>query len=127
VKIDVDHFYFYGKIDESEELEADLFQGLIQDKRSLFYNRAYGAGVPSYENAPGGFYLQVSLPYDIVLWFAKRNQVVSDGSNGYRDRRAVTSQTVISIEQKVGQLDVNVPYVPYFNRERMQALQVPIG
>ena len=124
---DIDHFFFYGQIEPRSEIEADLRQGLMQEKRSMFYDRTFGAGVPEYENAPQGLSLQVSLKYDIASWIARRNQEVSDGTNGKRDRRAVTSQNAIQITQSADGVDVNVLYIPFFDYEKPATVTIPVG
>lgn len=121
-----DYFFFYGQVDARKEIEADLVQGVMQAKRSLFYDRQFGAGVPGYENTAGGLSLEVNMKYDITAWIAKRNREVSTGSNGTRDRRVVTSQSAIKIDQRRGEADVQVLYIPYFDYENPGIVQVPL-
>jgi len=49
MNIDGDYFFYYGLVDQRKEIEADLVQIIMQDKRGLFYDRSYGAGVGEYE------------------------------------------------------------------------------
>lgn len=113
--MDIDYFFFYGQLDQRKEIEADLLCGLAQGRRTMFYHRSYGAGIPEFENSPVGLALNVSLRYEAAAWVARRNLEVSDGTGGYRDRRAVTSQPAIEISGSGGQVDVQVPYVPAFD------------
>jgi len=125
--VDIDYFFYYGKVDQRDEIEADLLQGLTQAKRSMFYYRGFGAGVPGYENYPQGLSLQISLKFDVASWIARRNLEVSDGTNGKRDRRAVTSQNAIAIIQGENGVDINVLYIPYFDYEKPAMVTVPVG
>jgi hypothetical protein len=126
MNLDGDYFFFYGSVDQRKEIEADLVQGIMQGKRSLFYDRSFGAGVPEYENTAGGLSLEVNMKYDISAWVARRNREVSDGTNGTRDRRVVTSQSAIKIDQRRGEADVQVLYIPFFDYEDPGIVQVPL-
>jgi len=125
--LDGDHFFYYGQVDEQKEIEADIIQLLTQDKRSMFYTRSYGAGVSDYENAPQGLALEIGLRYSIATSIAKRNYEVSNGNDGSRDRRAVTSQNAIFIDQTPDGIVVRVIYVPFFNYKTPGIVSVPIG
>lgn len=113
--ISSDYFFYYGLVDQRAEISSDITQGVMQPKRSLFYDRSFGAGISEYENTPGGLSLEVGIKYDIASWIAQRNSEVSDGSNDTRDRRAVASQGSISVEQNGTDIDVAVLYIPYFD------------
>lgn len=125
--VDIDYFFFYGKTSLGEEIDADLRQGLMQPKRSMFYHRSFGAGITEYENTPQGFALQVSMKYDIATWISKRNLEVTDGSDGTRDRRAVTSQSAITIDQGTDGVDVQVLYIPYYNYQKPATISLPVA
>lgn len=125
--MNIDYFFYYGQIEPRAEIEADLIQGLCQDRRSMFYHRSFGAGIPEYENSPIGLALDVSLRYEAASWVARRNREVSDGSGGTRDRRAITSQSVITIDSGNGGLDVTVPYIPYFDWKNPSSITIKIG
>lgn len=116
--MDADFFFYCGKADQIAEIEADILAGLTQDTRSMPYDRSYGAGVTEYENLPTGSVFAELLKYKIAAWMAERNSQVSDGSNGTRDMRALTSQTVIEIVQRDGAVSITVPYIPMFDAER---------
>jgi hypothetical protein len=121
-----DYFFFYGQVDERKEIESDLVQGVMQNKRSLFYDRSYGAGVSQYENTAGGLSLEVNMKYDITAWIAQRNREVSDGTKNTRDRRVVTSQSAIKINQRQGEADIQVLYIPYFDYNNPGIIKVPL-
>jgi hypothetical protein len=121
-----DYFFFYGQVDERKEIESDLVQGVMQNKRSLFYDRSYGAGVPQYENTAGGLSLEVNMKYDITAWIAQRNREVSDGTKNTRDRRVITSQSAIKINQRQGEADIQVLYIPYFDYNNPGIIKVPL-
>jgi hypothetical protein len=121
-----DYFFFYGQVDERKEIESDLVQGVMQNKRSLFYDRSYGAGIPQYENTAGGLSLEVNMKYDITAWIAQRNREVSDGTKNTRDRRVVTSQSAIKINQRQGEADIQVLYIPYFDYNNPGIIKVPL-
>ena len=48
---DFDVFFYYGEpgSDLDLEIESDVLGGIIQPKRSLYYNRAEGCGVTEKE------------------------------------------------------------------------------
>jgi hypothetical protein len=111
---DFDMFFYYGLNELEHETKSDLFQNIIQPKRSLFYDRAYdAAGIPRYENRPNSLALLVNIPYDIVFSISKRNSIVSDGSlPGTQDRRIALSQATIKLEINNDKLKLNVLYIP---------------
>lgn len=125
--VDADYFFYYGMLDEREEIEADLRIGVMQSKRSMFYYRSFGAGISDYENESPGLSVEVSLKYDIALWVARRNQEVTGGVDGFRDRRALTSQNAISVTRDEEGFLVNMLYIPYFDYEKPARISVPIG
>ena len=123
---DFDLFFYYGQNDLEIETKSDLLALLLQPKRSLFYSRSLdAAGVKSYENIPDGLNLRINLPYDIVNAVAKRNQFVSSGENGAKDRRVAVSQNTIRLQgDNQGNIDVSVLYIPLADFRQSQSLQV---
>jgi hypothetical protein len=108
----LERFLYYGSLPVEDETQHDLKTGLMQERRKLFYNRDFGAGISEYENSGAGVALVVGLLYDIVTWITKRNGEVTDGSRGTKDRRAITSQSVIDVKQgDNGEVDVDVGYI----------------
>ena len=107
-----DYFYFYGKPDLENEIASEILALLMQPTRSLFYSRGYNAaGVANFENAPNAIITQVVLPYDIVEAISRRNGLVSNGSQGNRDRRIAVSQQTVTVEGKESELDLSVEYI----------------
>jgi hypothetical protein len=120
-------FFYYGKTELHQEIEADLNQGMTQEKRSLFYNRSFGAGVPEYENYPKGLSLEIGMRYDIASWVARRNLEVSNGTNGTRDRRAATSQNAITITTDSDTVYVQVFCILYADYQNPTTIKIPFG
>ncbi len=124
---DADVFFFYGKNDLEIENESDLVAGIIQPKRSLFYNREDGCGVSSRENFPNSLTLDIGIRYDIVNWSSLRNTRVTDGSEGTVDRRVAISQNTVSfIRDNKGNLDVNVGFIPFADISKPGAVSTNI-
>ena len=124
---DFDVFFYYGQNDLELETKSDLLVNLLQTKRSLFYDRYYdSAGIDDYENYPEGLTLRINLPFDIVDSVAKRNQIVTNGEDGYKDRRVALSQSTILIDTKDG-VKVTVLYIPLANYNQSESLSVPLG
>ena len=110
---DFDIFFYYGSGELESETKSDIFQNLMQSKRSLFYNRSYdSSGVKDHENKPNSFALQISIPFDIVESLSKRNTIVSAGENGHPDRRVALSQATIRIKNFKYGLNIDVLYIP---------------
>ena len=84
-----DFFFDYGtgRNDVMDEIAHDIATGLIQSKRSLFYDRGDGVGLQDYENTPGNVVSQLLLKFDIVSWAGRRNDIVVNGQDGYPDKR----------------------------------------
>lgn len=124
---DLDAFFYYADLDLDHANQHDVAVGVVQPKRSLFYDREDSAGVSEYENLPNGFYLEVMAKYDIANWIARRNTYVSAGQDGTKDRRLVTSQTAIEIARSEGNLDVNVLFIDFGQFQQPTQLRVPVG
>lgn len=121
-----DNCFYYGLGDLLTEIESELTAGLIQEKRSLFYNRKDAAGLK--ENYPNAFTMSIATKYDIVNWIGYRNGRVSDGTNGNPDRRVAVSQDYISFSRdSSGNLDVQVLYIPFFSFKKAQQLSIPVS
>lgn len=124
---DFDVFFYYGEPGSDLELEtkSDLFVGLEQPKRSMYYNRRDGVGLRERENYPNAIAIQIGIKFDIINWIGYRNTLVSDSSP---DRRIAASQTSISVKTlKDGNIDVNVLYLPYQNFVNPVQANLPIG
>jgi len=122
-----DIFFFYGKSELDLECRFDLYELLLQNKRSLFYGRRLSAGVNTFENMPNSIELQVLGRFDIASAVAYRNSVVSAGSGGSVDRRIAVSQYSISFLAKDGNLDVNILYFLFSDYETPRNDSFPLG
>ena len=124
----LDVFFFYGEKQNplAIENESDIYWGLIQKKRSLFYNRQDGTGIPDKLNYPNSLTLLVGTRYDVVNWAALRNTRVSTKEP---DRRVAISQDTVNIVQNniKGEMDVNVSYIPFADFEQPAKVSLPIG
>jgi hypothetical protein len=126
---DIDIFFFYGEpgSDLLIETESDILAGIMQPKRSLYYDRQDSSGIPEKENFPNSFVLSVMTKYDITKWNSYRNTQVSDGSNGTSDRRVAISQNSIDIKQdKTGNMDVAIQFIPFANIKQVQNITIPM-
>ena len=125
---DFDVFFYYGENQNPLEIEneSDIYAGLTQRKRSMYYNRQFGAGIPDKENYPNSLALLIGTRYDVVNWAALRNNRVSTEDP---DRRVAISQETVKIGQgnKKGTMDVNVTYIPFTNFEQPKSVSLPIG
>lgn len=126
---DLDLFFFYGEpgSDILMETESDILAGVLQPKRSLFYNRRDSAGVTGRENMPNSLVLSIMTKYDITTWNAFRNQNVSDGENGTPDRRVAISQETVSIRQDGQEMDVLIEFIPFNNMKTKGKVTSPLG
>lgn len=124
--MDIDYLFYYGQVDEDDEVQKDILMGLEQSRRTMFYHRSFGSGIKEYENTPDGLAFTIGVKYGIASWIAARNQEVSDGSNGTRDRRVATSQSVILVEGGNGEKTVSIPYLRYADLNKPQKLVASI-
>ena len=125
---DIDYTFYYGTSDINEETQHDLMQLLVQPKRQLFYSRSEGAGVVEKSNYPNAISLQIGLRYDIANAIASRNQQVTNGANGTRDRRVASSQFAIEFNQDdSGNMDVVVNYFMYSDFNTPKNVSLPVG
>ena len=124
---DMDMFFYHGQVELDVEIEHDIIAGLIQPKRSLYYNRQDGAGVHEYEGHPNTIALDVGLRYDIINWIARRNLTVGDGNSNTKDRRVLASQSAIKILREGQNIDIQVLYIPLFKADQPKIVGFPIG
>jgi hypothetical protein len=127
--MDISYFYNYGNVELRDEIKQDIMVGLLTDKRSMYYYRDYGAGIMVHENDINNVIAQILMRYDIVIFMARRNREVSNGSSGYRDRRAVTSQSVIDVysEGNESEVSVDMVYIPMFDMLNKENVTVKMG
>ena len=122
----MDLLFYWGEIPLEEEIQMDVALVLGQPKNELFYNRAYGSGIPEIENSSSQILRQVGARFSAVQAIADRNNRVSDGTNG-PDRRVITSQSIIDVIEGEGSLEIEVRYTPLFEVQRPQTVRTPIG
>ncbi len=120
-----DVFFYWDSLEVDVNLEADLLAMVLQAKGRLFYNRSYGCDLQGYENAPNALLRAILLPYDVVNGFAERNLRVTDGSRGHPDRRALTSQDAVEVEQEKGEMNLAIGYIKFTDAEAFGKISVP--
>jgi hypothetical protein len=123
---DIDVFFFYGDGDIELETLSDLYAGIIQPERSLFYNRQDGCGLSDKENRPATFILELSARYNVVKWIGYRNSQLPEDNE--KDRRVATSQSVIDfVKNDRGEFDINFGYIPFRDISQPREQQLPLG
>jgi hypothetical protein len=105
-----DNFFYYGNDSLENETNFDLTIGVLQPKRSLFFNRQDSCGISDYENYPNGFSLLYNLKYTIAKWIEYRNGYINTDNP---DRRISVSQNTINIKQSGGEDKIDISYIPY--------------
>lgn len=119
-------FFYWGVVDLPTEIADDILMGLVQPKRSLFYDRGYGGGVTEYENAPITIGTLTMLKYEVARFMGLRNSVVTDGNTG-PDRRAAASQDTVDVAQSGANVDVTVSYILLADMTRNKTVPIQIG
>jgi hypothetical protein len=119
-------FFYWDQAPLADVTADDVLAGLVQPKRSLFYSRSYGAGISDYEAAPISLSMMVMLRYEAARFMAIRNGLVTDGNDG-PDRRAATSQDLVTVQQDGAGLDVVVPYVMLADMAQPRAASITVG
>lgn len=122
-----DVFFYHDTVDVSEQIKADLLVGLTLPVASLFYNRSYGCDFSPIEGAPNSLFMQVVIAYAVALFIANRNRVVTDGTSGSVDRRALASQDMVSVTPNGKNLDVGVGYIETRNPQGQHTLRWTMG
>jgi len=117
----IDNFFYYGKLELHKEIQHDLKIGLLQERRSMFYFRSYGAGITAYENEPRTAAQEIGMQFDIIDFIARRNGRVSDGSNRTRNHQVAVSQnTIEATKGRQGEINIEVLYVSLEDYENPQ-------
>lgn len=117
-----DYFFYYGQIGLEEESKNDLWQLILQPKRSLYYNRRESAGINEYENRPNGIDLQIFARFEIANAVAYRNTLVTNGTDNTIDRRIAVSQNSIGFEARGGELDIQILYFLFADYEEPRSV-----
>ena len=125
---DFDNFFYYGLNDLQEEVKSDIMTNIMQPLRSLFYDRSNdAAGIKDFENKPNIILLNIEIPRRIVTSLFKRNLVVSNGSDGYPDRRVITSQSIIRVDDERGLKRVSVQYIGMADLKQKELAPLTFG
>ena len=125
---DFDVFFYYGESDIELENQSDIMWGVMQPKRSMYYNRREGCGLPDRVNEPNTIQLTIVGRYDITQWVGYRNTYVTNGQNGNRDRRVAVSQQTIAFKQNdKGEVDIEILYIPFSTFKQPSILTIPVG
>jgi len=120
-----DYFFYYDNINVPAINKNDMFQILLQPAKSMYYNRSYG--VETHLNFPQAGFNQLLLAYSIANAISKRNLSVTDGSNGFQDRRVAVSQSFIQVEDgAVGERNLNVYYFNYQNYKTPDSIKTVV-
>lgn len=125
--MDIDYFFYYGKVAQAKEVSADLEMNLLQPKRTMFYFRSSGCEISDYENKPISLVTKILLKYSVIKAIATMNTYVTDGSNGTRDRRVLSSQNNVDIASKGSELDIHISYLPMYDVEQKDTLDLALG
>lgn len=125
--MDIDHFFFYGQTDQDTEIQGDLELCILTPTRTMFYFRSYGSDVGEFENKPLSEITKMLLRYNVVKAVANLNSTVTDGSNGFRDRRVLTSQNEVTVTANGQDVDIQLGYLPMFNTDRRGQLDLSLG
>lgn len=121
-KIDFDAFFYYGE-NPDLDIQNDLLIGLLQRKRSMFFNRRNSVGLSAYENSPNSISLFINVQYAVTKWIGYRNTYVQSEPVDYR---MATSQTAIEFKQSGGEMFLFIPYIAFKDYETVQNITIPM-
>lgn len=121
-----DYFFYHDLVPVQDEAGADILNGLLQPKRSLFYNRGYGADVQSFLGAPNSYIMQAQVAFNCIGFISDRNLRVTDGRSG-PDRRAVASQDGVAIRQDGQEMDVTAQYILLSDASSIRSAGLSVG
>lgn len=122
---DFDNFFYYGMGDLGDEIKSDMLQLMLQPSRSLFYSRnRNAAGITKYENWPQSVNMEIAMRFDIVRAIGTRNLDVSKNNP---NRQVAASQSDIIINQRRGEVDVTIYYIPLKDIRKSDSITIPLG
>ena len=126
---DSNHFFYAGIEDIDSQISSEVMQALLTRKRSLFYWRNQGAGIPDYENLPITAQNKIAIAYDSVIALTNRNNSVPNGqSPGTRDMRVAVSQNSVSVtSDNQGSMEVQVSYIPIHSFVVKKSPAIPLA
>jgi len=122
---DFDNFFYYGMGNLDDEIKSDMLLLMLQPSRSLFYSRdRNAAGITKYENWPQSVNMEIAMRFDIVQAIGQRNLDVSANDP---NRQVAASQSEIIINQRRGEVDVTIPYIPMKDFRKSDSITIPLG
>jgi len=126
---DSNHFFYAGVEDQDQQISSEVIQALLTRKRSMFYWRNQGAGIPDYENLPITAQNKIAMAYDSVIALTNRNATVPNGqTSGQRDMRVAVSQSSITIDDNGnGEMEMTVQYIPIHSMTRTKSPAIPLA
>ena len=120
-----DKFFYYDSVSVEDMNKSDLNEILTQPEKTLYYFRSFGVDMK--QNYPLSGFNSLLVAYSIANAVAKRNQSVTDGSDGFQDRRIAVSQSFINVKDRsTGERDINVYYFNYKGYETPQITTVVV-
>lgn len=125
--MDINHFFYYGENDQQSEIRNDLEATLYTPRRSMFYMRIFGSDIAEFENKPLSLSTKLLLRYNVVKAIANLNSYTSSGENGQRDRRVITSQNEIVINNDGQNINVQIGYLPIYDTNSKGQLDLSLG
>lgn len=125
--MDIDHFFYYGQTEQKTEIQGDVELCLLTPHRTMFYMRGYGSEISEFENKPVSEISKMLLRYNIVKAIANFNSITTTGTNGYRDRRVLTSQNEIQVSANGQDIDIQVGYLPMYDTNSRGQLDLSLG
>lgn len=123
-----DYFFFYGEgiIPLQDEAQHDIFEQVIQPRRTYFYNRQEAIGITEFENYPSSLVAEILTRFRVAQGISFKNTLVTDGSNGQLDRRVVVSQNTVSTRFVDDLLDIGIQYFLFASIEEPQQINIPV-
>src|SRR5690242_14627083 len=110
----------------SAEIQMDVLCGVSQRQRTMYYDRSFGC--QPLEGVPSGIQFMIGIRHTIASWVARRLREVGDGSGSTVDRRALTSQNLITVVgDDKGNVNVQVIVIPLFSLQQRIGVSVPWG
>lgn len=126
----LDAFFYYGtsRGDIDVEIKDDIKAGVIQKKRSIYYNRQYGSDITRRENYPNTSILTISFRYDVINWIVNRNENLPALEGSQKDRRVAVSQSTINFfNDDKGNVEIDLYYIPFSKNRKADTITLPVG
>lgn len=114
----ISDLFQYGQ-DIRKDNQIDIDVALFQRNNPFFGSNNY-IGISKYENYPNTQVSKDLLIYRIVNWFAYRNNRIAPFEQTQRERRMITSQSIIEVEQINNILKFIINYLNYLDLQESQ-------